>query len=961
MRNGRRILAMLLSGFLAVSSLHGLVFAEQTGQEPTAYENQEELPVPDTPEQGGDILDEENSEENLQTENEAEEDESDEAEIPAARDETSPEAVTDEIDPDLQNENDEAGLEEGIEEEKDEADTSDQEVEESDEGETAVDANEESERSETDDTQDNQTDSQVEQEIETVSPEEEQVQTPAVDADASETCKITLDANGGYLLIAPEYFDDSKPTYQRNSFTIIAEKGEYVSWDCIWSSNRQDDLNFGDYGGPIQIIPMTEEKNKVFKGWALERDWEEDDEFRYGYTPEYNMTLFAVWADAYEVTFDANGGVIHDKNIFGQATDYTSNVKKVAKGDSINLFERYDISAPEGKRLYGWSLTRDGEVLYGLSGFHESPAWTYVPSGNCTLYAKYVNEKEQITFDANGGIFKDVEIDEDFGYFTNGRKQAVLNIALQNSRWPNIGYYLTNSNQTKILTGWSPTKNSTPVFSRLPFIDSEFYKVFPNGGPCTLYACWADAMFVTLDANGGFFGDQWDYELDELTQEKVRYGTILHVKVPKNVNLKDYHGGVLIEYPGRHFKGWALSRNGTPGQNKKLTDNCTLYAIWELDSDYTPTKAITLDKTSVSIEKGNRMEVGYTITGNRDVRWTSNNSSVADFWGVITRGNDRCIVIEAKEYGTATITGQALDGSGVKATCKVTVPRPKLTGLTLNKTKATINIGKTTTVSVKTVTPAEGSRNVTWKSSNTKVATVTSAGVVKGISKGIATITATAGDGSGVKAACTVTVVPDLKKPGDCRFAKWNNEKYSSCRIAWNRVDYAEGYEALLSWTDGSHASSTIVKSNVLYRDCSVAVNHVSQMKARAFYTLNGKRIYGPWSNLAFITPSPTKLTYKNKSTGKNLKASISWNIIYGSNGYNVFLTTNPNGTWYWNQSTATKATETSAEITKYRGAKLKKNTRYYVRIVTRRQRNGVFCTVPMPKSSTNIGSFIIK
>ena len=132
-------------------------------------------------------------------------------------------------------------------------------------------------------------------------------------------------------------------------------------------------------------------------------------------------------------------------------------------------------------------------------------------------------------------------------------------------------------------------------------------------------------------------------------------------------------------------------------------------------------------------------------------------------------------------------------------------------------------------------------------------------------------------------------------------------------------------------------------------------------MKARAFYTLNGKRIYGPWSNLAFITPSPTKLTYKNKSTGKNLKASISWNIIYGSNGYNVFLTTNPNGTWYWNQSTATKATETSAEITKYRGAKLKKNTRYYVRIVTRRQRNGVFCTVPMPKSSTNIGSFIIK
>ena len=49
------------------------------------------------------------------------------------------------------------------------------------------------------------------------------------------------------------------------------------------------------------------------------------------------------------------------------------------------------------------------------------------------------------------------------------------------------------------------------------------------------------------------------------------------------------------------------------------------------------------------------------------------------------------------------------------------------------------------------------------------------------------------------------------------------------------------------------------------------------------------------------------------------------------------------------------------AAITKYRGSKLKKNTRYYVRIVTRRKRNGVFCTVPMPASNTYIGSFIIK
>jgi hypothetical protein len=132
-------------------------------------------------------------------------------------------------------------------------------------------------------------------------------------------------------------------------------------------------------------------------------------------------------------------------------------------------------------------------------------------------------------------------------------------------------------------------------------------------------------------------------------------------------------------------------------------------------------------------------------------------------------------------------------------------------------------------------------------------------------------------------------------------------------------------------------------------------------MRVRAFYTFNGQRIYGPWSNMEFITPSPTKLTCKNVSVGNDLKMKVSWPIIYGSNGYNVFITTNPNGKWSWNQSTAVKANALSAVITKYQGAKLKKNTRYYVRIVTRRKFKGVFCSVPMPAKNTYVGSFIIR
>ena len=73
------------------------------------------------------------------------------------------------------------------------------------------------------------------------------------------------------------------------------------------------------------------------------------------------------------------------------------------------------------------------------------------------------------------------------------------------------------------------------------------------------------------------------------------------------------------------------------------------------------------------------------------------------------------------------------------------------------------------------------------------------------------------------------------------------------------------------------------------------------------------------------------------------------------------FITTNLKGTWYCNQPTSIEAVVASATVTKYRGFKLKKGKRYYVRIITRKKRNGMFCTVPMPTNNTSFGSFVIK
>lgn len=79
------------------------------------------------------------------------------------------------------------------------------------------------------------------------------------------------------------------------------------------------------------------------------------------------------------------------------------------------------------------------------------------------------------------------------------------------------------------------------------------------------------------------------------------------------------------------------------------------------------------------------------------------------------------------------------------------------TGVSLNKTSASIEEGDTETLTA-TIAPATASnKNVTWTSSDTDVATV-SGGVVKAVAAGTATITATTEDGS-FTATCTVTVV----------------------------------------------------------------------------------------------------------------------------------------------------------------------------------------------------------
>lgn len=133
---------------------------------------------------------------------------------------------------------------------------------------------------------------------------------------------------------------------------------------------------------------------------------------------------------------------------------------------------------------------------------------------------------------------------------------------------------------------------------------------------------------------------------------------------------------------------------------------------------------IKFAKASVTIYKGKTATVKATATPSATVKYTSSNTKVATV-------NSKTGVVKGIKAGTVTITAKA---GALKTTCKVVVKNP---AFSLVKSSATIKKGKTTTIRSK----AAPAGKVTYTSSNKKVATVNSKGVVKGIKKGKATIT----------------------------------------------------------------------------------------------------------------------------------------------------------------------------------------------------------------------------
>ena len=165
-----------------------------------------------------------------------------------------------------------------------------------------------------------------------------------------------------------------------------------------------------------------------------------------------------------------------------------------------------------------------------------------------------------------------------------------------------------------------------------------------------------------------------------------------------------------------------------------------------------PVTGITLDKASITMDVNQTAVLNATIAPsiatNKAITWTSNNSSIAE---VSQKG-----IVTSKAQGATYVFATTVDG-GLVAKCSVVVQRIPVTGVTLEKTSLSIDVGESIILRTSVDPTNATNKVVSFQSNNSNIASVDSAGKVVGRGVGEARITVTTRDGN-FSCICIVTV-----------------------------------------------------------------------------------------------------------------------------------------------------------------------------------------------------------
>ena len=164
-------------------------------------------------------------------------------------------------------------------------------------------------------------------------------------------------------------------------------------------------------------------------------------------------------------------------------------------------------------------------------------------------------------------------------------------------------------------------------------------------------------------------------------------------------------------------------------------------------------ESVTISPATLEVAEGLTAQLKATVSpasASQEVEWASQDTGIAtvDDNGVVT----------GVAKGTTKVLARSKANHDKQGVCEVTVIQdPTLRGISFNVTEITLTVGQSYTMTVVYTPEYAANKKVSWKSSDSSVASVSSEGKVVGISEGTATVAATSEEG-GFTASCSVTV-----------------------------------------------------------------------------------------------------------------------------------------------------------------------------------------------------------